>query len=148
MIRPLFAFAFVALGCAAAADLREPLVGESEQAAFAAACDYYESRAGAERGAPAGEFTGFLAEACGRAEALLETGTPEQRAHSALLLHRITELRRTIAAMNVERASVHAAGYVPVSPSGEFLIAHRLGVFRAFDAWVDTGVPFSVASYP
>jgi hypothetical protein len=55
--------------------------------------------------------------------------------------------------MNADRATASAgrnrAGqYVPVSPSGEFLIAHRLGVLVAFDAWLDTGVQFSVASYP
>lgn len=151
-IRSLLSLAFMALGCAAVADLRDhPLgypVSEAERAAFAGACDYYDARSAAEDGTPAGTFTAFLAETCARAEGLLESGTPEQRARSALLLDRITELRRTIASMNMIRASSGARGYVPVSPSGEFLIAHRLGVFLAFDVWVDTGVPFSVAAYP
>ena len=148
MVRPLFGLAFVALGCAAVADMRGPPVAEADRGAFAGACSYYQERAVAEEGMPAGAFTAFLADACVRAEALLESGTPEQRARSALLLDRITELRRTIATMNMGRAAGDARGYVPVSPSGEFLIAHRMGVFLAFDAWVDTGVPFSVASYP
>jgi hypothetical protein len=35
-----------------------------------------------------------------------------------------------------------------VTPSGEFLIAHRMGLMIAFDAWLDSGVEFSLASYP
>ncbi len=57
--------------------------------------------------------------------------------------------------MNATRAARQAddpygtwSGYVPVSPSGEFLIAHRLGVLMAFDAWLDTGVQVSIAGYP
>lgn len=120
---------------------------------MAEACAYYDMRARAARMTAPGEFIVFLADACAAAAQTLADGTPEQRGRSALLLARIALLRRTVAAMNAERATASAgryeAGqYVPVSPSGEFLIAHRLGVLVAFDAWLDTGVQFSVASYP
>jgi len=152
MMRSLVSLAVGTLAFAAVADLREPPVSETERAAFLEACGYYEKRAAASSGAGAGEFVSFLAEACVAAERLLETGTPEQRSRSALLLSRVAELRRTVVRMNADRAAGSLRGtrqgYVPVSPSGEFLIAHRLGVLLAFDAWVETGARISVASYP
>lgn len=159
MIRPLFTVAFAALAFGAVAELREVPVDEQSRAEFAEACHYYEMRAAAARQSRPGEFVVMLGDACSAADALIETGTPEQRRRSALLLWRISELRRTVDEMNGARAARASAGgnngaynfwtgFVPVSPSGEFLIAHRLGVLRAFDAWLDTGVPFSVASYP
>lgn len=153
MIRPLISLGFGALAFAAVAELREPPASDAERAAFAESCRYYETRAASKDGAapgalPGREFTEFLAEACGTAERILESGTPEQRARSARLLNRIAELRRTVARMNLARAASGGSAYLPVSPSGEFLIAHRMGVLLAFDAWLDTGVQFSVASYP
>lgn len=155
MIRPLVSIVAGVLAFAAVADLREAPVDEAERAAFADACRYYEKRAQAVSAERRGEFVVFLADACTAAERLLETGAREQRMHSALLLSRIALLRSTVASMNAGRARTAAdmplvagAGYLPVSPSGEFLIAHRLGVLLAFDAWLDTGVQFSIASYP
>ena len=155
MIRPVFMIAFLTLACTAVAELRDAPLDDETRAAFAEACGYYEKRAAAARGSQPGEFVVFLADACAAAEPLLESGTPDQRRRSALLLWRINELHRTVAGMNAARAARQSgspydrfASYVPVSPSGEFLIAHRLGVLRAFDAWLDSGVPFSVASYP
>lgn len=153
MIRPLVSLVAGALAFAAAADLHETPFNDEERAAMAEACAYYDMRARAARMTEPSEFVVFLADACAAAEQTLADGTPEQRGRSALLLARIALLRRTVAAMNAERATDSAgrnrAGqYVPVSPSGEFLIAHRLGVLVAFDAWLDTGVQFSVASYP
>lgn len=145
MIRSVLSLGLGALAFTALADLREPPVSEAERAAFADACRHYEARAEAVPAGRSGEFAGFLAEACSAAETLLETGAPEQRWHSALLLWRVAELRRTVAEMNADRAR---QGALPVSPSGEFLIAHRLGVLLAFDAWVETGARISVASYP
>lgn len=148
MIRPLFSLAFGALAFAAVADLREMPASAADRAAFAEACTYYEARAVTARNTRPDEFVVFLADACAVADVLLESGTREQRMQSALLLARIAELRRTISRMNVARAANGAGIYVPVSPSGEFLIAHRLGVLVAFDAWLDSGVQFSIASYP
>lgn len=147
-IKALMGLAFGALACAAAADLREPPPGGGDRTTYAGACRHYEARALETRGTPSAEFAGFLAEACATAEVLLASGTPEQRRRSALLLDRIAKLRRTVHGMNASRAAGGAGAYVPVSPSGEFLIAHRLGVLLAFDAWLDSGVEFSIASYP
>jgi len=106
------------------------------------------------RGVP-GDFVVFLAGTCGAAEASLDTGTRKQRRRAALLLSRIALLRETVGQMNAERRErATGAGAVEtglpaqfrVTPSGEFLIAHRMGLMIAFDAWLDSGVDFSLAS--
>lgn len=155
VLRPIVSLAFGVLAFAALADLRAPPVDEAELAAFNQACTHYEARAASARARRPGEFVVFLAEACSAARTLLETGTPEQRRRSALLLWRISELRRVVSEINSTRARRLAddpddrrPGHVPVNPAGEFLIAHRLGVLAAFDVWLDSGVRFSVASYP
>lgn len=147
-MRSLLFLTFAALACAAVAEVHRGAVTSADRTTFAATCDYYGNRAGPGPGTPASDFAAFLSEVCAGAETALVSGTPEQRARSALLLARIAELRRTVAGMNAARAAGGADDYDPVSPSGEFLIAHRLGVFRVFEVWLDTGVPFSVASYP
>ncbi|HUF88103.1 MAG TPA: hypothetical protein VMM59_12035 [Thermohalobaculum sp.] len=155
MIRPLFVIAFGAFAFAAVADLREPPLDEAVRAGIAEACTYYQARAAAARQTRPGEFVVFLADTCSAAEALLEAGTAEQRQRSAVLLWRISELRRTVAQMDRARALRRAErgfdglpSHLPVSPSGEFLIAHRMGVMTAFDLWLETGVQFSIAAYP
>ena len=154
MIRSVICIVAGVLAFTAFADLREPPVTEAERVGIAEACEYYAARAEGARGRQ-GEFVVFLSNACDAAEKLLDSGSAKQQARSALLLTRIALLHQTVAGMNTERQQALAAkpympttGYVPVTPSGEFLIAHRLGVLLAFDAWLDTGAQFSVASYP
>jgi hypothetical protein len=149
----------IALMVGATGDLRQIFVRETERVKFSESCNYYHARAGSVRRAGPGEFVAFLADACIAAEISLDTGTPEQRARAALFLSRIALLRETISQMNAERdmravARANAAGrsgaimLSRVTPSGEFLIAHRLGLMIAFDAWLDSGADFSLASYP
>jgi hypothetical protein len=148
----------VAVGAAGAAgDLRQIVARDAERAAFSETCEHYrvraEAGAGTARRGSSGDFVIFLAVACGAAEVSLDTGTSKQRARAALLLSRITLLRETISLMNAERAAASmktnggtgAFTRFPVTPSGEFLIAHRMGLMIAFDAWLDTGVDFSLA---
>jgi hypothetical protein len=80
---------------------------------------------------------------------------PAEQATAALLLSRIVLLRGTIGEMSAAR-DLAVAGKTGVermralsrvTPSGEFLIAHRMGLMRALDAWLDTGADFSLASY-
>ena len=146
----------IGLVLGAAGDLRQIFIRDSERMIFSEACTDYENRAGpARRGRP-GEFVAFLADACAAAEISLETGTPMQQGRAALLLSRIVMLRDTVEQMNADRAAratarVNGAGVnmlFRVTPSGEFLIAHRMGLMIAFDAWLDSGAEFSLASYP
>ena len=174
MIRPgliLVAIA-IAVGAAgvvgAAGDLHRILIRNAERATFSDACEHYQARAGSARRVRPGEFVVFLADICAAAQVSLEGGTQEQQARAALLLSRIVLLRDTIDQMNDGRdaraaarlrapnvngaemngATVNRVTMVSrVTPSGEFLIAHRMGLMIAFDAWLDTGVDFSLAFY-
>jgi hypothetical protein len=159
MIRSTMIVTAIALMLGATGDLRKIFVHDDERANFIEACNYYQARAGGGRRTGPGEFVAFLADACTAAEISLDTGTQEQRARSALFLSRIAFLRETVGQMNAERdlravALANATGrnvallLSRVTPSGEFLIAHRMGLMIAFDAWLDSGVEFSLASYP
>jgi hypothetical protein len=154
----------IVLMLGATGDLRRIFVRDADRVEFSEACEYYQARAGSVRRAGPGEFAAFLADACIAAEVSLDTGTPEQRGMAAMFLSRIALLRETIGQMNAERdmraiARANAAranangrsGVIllsRVTPSGEFLIAHRMGLMIAFDAWLDSGADFSLASYP
>jgi len=171
MIRPVVivvALAVVAGALEVAGEHRMNAARHAERAIYAQTCEHYRARAsggaGAEplRRAAAGDFVAFLAGTCSAAEVSLDTGTRKQRSRSALLLSRIALLHQTIGRMNSERgarvvARAETAGTAaasgragsatmfPVTPSGEFLIAHRMGLMIAFDAWLDSGVDFSLA---
>lgn len=79
----------------------------------------------------------------------------EERAAAGLLLSQIILLRRTVDEMNAAR-DLPVAGKTGVArmralnrvtPSGEFLSAHRMGFMHAVDAWLDIGADFSLAFY-
>jgi len=159
MKRPVMFLIFVAFLAASAGELSRMLDAPGQASLLADSCAHYQARAqGKPRTAPL-EFVVLLAESCSAAEQLMRDGTPVQRGASALLLSKIGELHETVSAMNVERARaarLASVGYsgdiasaidLPVSPAGEFLIAHRMGVMVAIDAWLDTGVEFPLAYY-
>jgi len=130
MIRPVtivVALAVLAGALVVAGEKSQFAVRSAERAIYAQTCEHYRSRARTEpsRHTAAGDFVVFLASTCGAAEASLDTGTLKQRARSALLLSRIVLLRETIRRMNAER------------------VVARLMI--AFDAWLDSGVDFSLA---
>ncbi len=164
MIRPgviVVAIAVAAGAAGEAGERRQIVIGNAERAVFSQTCEYYQTRSGRAQAGPArpsatGEFVVFLASICAAAEVSLETGTSEQRGRAALLLLRIALGRGTIGQMNADRWGRAAASGTeangatlpsPVTPSGEFLIAHRMGLMIAYDAWLDSGVDFSLAFY-
>jgi hypothetical protein len=164
MIRPVMLLAIIAtiVGVVAASgELRQRANNDTERVSFSNTCSYYRARAdsaGATSGQRdgAGGFVTFLSDACVAAEASMDTGTRMQRARAVLLLSRIALLRQTVNRMNTDRATraavqVSGTGFTSLSritPSGEFLIAHRMGVLVAFNAWLESGADFSLASYP
>jgi len=158
MIRPVVIIVAIAVAVGAVEVIGERhqiVARDAERAVFSEACEHYRGRAGPARRGAAGDFVVFLASTCGAAEISLETGTRKQRARAALLLSRIALLRETVGLMNAERDARAAArsggsGVISLSrvtPSGEFLIAHRMGLMIAYDAWLDSGVDSSLASY-
>lgn len=159
MIRAVSIILGAALLFAAAGDLRRILALDGHRTEYSDACDYYQTRSGQVQRDGPGEFTAFLATACIAAERSMESGTPEQRIRAELFLSRIALLRQTIDRMNADRdaramalldegSPYTAVMLYRVTPSGEFLIAHRMGLMIAFDAWLDSGADFSLASYP
>ncbi len=164
MIRPgviVVAIAVAAGSAGSAGERRQIVISDAERAVFSHTCEYYQTRsgqaqAGSARRSATGEFVVFLAGTCAAAQVSLATGTGKQRARAALLLSRIAQLRKTIGQMNADRwaraaasgtGATGAAMPSPVTPSGEFLIAHRMGLMIAYDAWLDSGVDFSLAFY-
>lgn len=119
-------------------------VSEADRARFAAACEQIRGAAGEP--VPGGTgFRGRLAAACEAARSELDAGEPTRRIAAARLLVRIARLSETVGAMNAERG---ARGGASVTDTGEFLIAHRLGVVNALDRWVHSGAELSLASHP
>ena len=164
MFRPVIMLAIIAtvVGVVAASgELRQLAINDAERVSFSSTCGYYRARAGVagvrlEQPNGSGGFVVFLADVCVAAEASMDGGTRMQRARAVLLLSRIALLRQTINQMNTGRATraasqVSGTGFTSLSrvtPSGEFLIAHRMGVMVAFDAWLESGAEFSLAAYP
>lgn len=146
MIRQSIIVVLMALALGATGDLRNLFVRNSDRAQYAETCAYYEARAKGARKYRPGEFVAFLGDVCAAAQSSLDEGSPPQRARAAQLLTRLVKLRHTINQINDERST--STRLSRVTPAGEFLIAHRMGLMVAFDAWLDSGADFSLASYP
>jgi hypothetical protein len=154
MIRAAVCASLLALLLAATDFWRPPLVTEAERARFADACGAVAARpeaavapgpgsAAAEADGPA--FPAVLAGACRGALVELDAGPRSHRIAAARLLLRLTRLQETVSEMNADRA---ARGAAPVTATGEYLIAHRIGVVSALDVWLDSAPGFSLASHP
>jgi len=133
---------------------RPPLVTEAERERFADVCGAIAARpeaeaapgaesAAAKGGEPA--FPALLAGACRGAMAELDAGSRSHRIAAVRLLLRLTRLQETVSEMNADRA---VRGAAPVTVTGEYLIAHRIGVVSALDVWLDSAPGFSLASHP
>jgi hypothetical protein len=136
-------------------DLRPVALNVPDTVAIDGACQYYGRRSELEAGRRAVSFAGFLSKTCDEARMSLYAGARAESEAAKLLLTRIALLHQTVFEMNAARMAAVAdmtgdarmQALSRVTPSGEFLIAHRMGVMRAFDAWLDSGADFSLASY-
>ncbi|MEO1686455.1 MAG: hypothetical protein AAFU61_00970 [Pseudomonadota bacterium] len=117
-------------------------------------CRHYENRATFK---PRGPGAGLEVRAAEQCRAALETlrrggeASPERAARARAYLDRLTRLKRTVIAMNVDRIYGAEAGRraMPKAPAegrgqaqvrgvtrtGEYLIARDLGVLQALEAW-------------
>ncbi len=138
----------IALVLGAAVDFRQRLLLDPDQARFFETCAYYNARAQIARqrhgNGQRSEFIGFLDQVCEAAQASYLDGQPMQQARARQLLTRIEALRHTVNKLNRDRRGQRDRARV--TPWAEFLIAHRMGLMNAYDAWLDTGVEFSLAS--
>ena len=125
-------------------------------------CTYYERRARVQARQGREGFPDALARACEDALASLDSEDPTragERAAAHAFLGRLVSLRRTISAMNLARIEAGEnsiillpkqiggalRGIPQVSAAGEFLIAHRMGLISALDAWVEARANVALA---
>ena len=162
MIRTASLFLVAALAAApalpaAAGPQARYLAGPSD--AHRASCHHYENRARFKPRSGTLEFVTLLAEACSAAMVSLERPEPRLHAAAESFLDRLVVLNQVIREMNTERIFGGRAlrqatppedgkrlhSLPGVSDTGEFLIAHRMGLFTAMDDWLDSGGRFSLA---
>lgn len=122
-------------------------------------CNHYENRARFMPREGRIEFVVMLAEACVAAEKSLDSEVYAERVAAEHFLKRVLSLRNTVIEMNMRRvyggqASPWAGPITPdgtlrsmqrVSNAGEYLIAHRMGLFDVYREWLDSGTRFSIA---
>jgi hypothetical protein len=145
MIRPVAFAALVAALLGASGVWHPALMSDTERDRVNDACRQYHLRSEHAGNGQESEFESALASACDAAGPSLDGGSLARRHAAAQLLLRIARLHETVAGMNADRA---LSGAAPVTATGEFLIAHRLGVVSALEVWLDTGPGFSLASQP
>ena len=127
----------------------------SDTVAIDGACVYYSRRAELVAKRRAVSFAGFLSTTCDDARISLYARDQAESEAAKLLLTRIAHLHQTVFEMNAARMAAVAdmtggarmQALSRVTQSGEFLIAHRMGVMLALDAWLDSRADFSLASY-
>lgn len=153
---PLAAFAG-AIALAAGFAIDAEAAGVSPTDGQLAACNHYENRARFRPRHGEVDFVTTLAESCRSALTAMDGTDPGQRAAAERLLAGVVELHRTIVSMTVERKlATHVAGTdaafglsgslvkLPrVTDTGEFLIAHRIGVVNALDGWAEAQSPLA-----
>lgn len=113
------------------------------------ACKTYENRARFLSREGSVSFVVAMAEGCAAAQRSLRTGTAEERQAAAAYLDRLVALRDLVIRMNMTRMygakrsprskpiqrEGRLTAFYGVSETGEFLIAHRMGLIDAFRAW-------------
>ncbi len=126
-----------------------PAVAGTTGPGFAKTCQHYEKRIQDSSEAP--RYISALADSCAVALAQLAAKpdgpapakTPLVTVRARVFLERLTLLRRTVTAININRfisnrtATTAVVAFSPVSKTGEYLIARRLGALaahRAFEA--------------
>ncbi|MEM7179030.1 MAG: hypothetical protein AAGD47_08525 [Pseudomonadota bacterium] len=136
----------------------------SAQGSWKSGCNHYQNRARFLPREGEIEFVVLLADACTAAEVSLQSKNETERGAAREFLEKVVLLRDTIVDMNMRRVygdtqnpwakplMAHRDGSLGrsvqmarVGKWGEFLIAHRMGLFSAYDAWLDSGADFSIA---
>jgi hypothetical protein len=136
------------VGTAGAEDLSGPSEAELER--YAKACNHYVNRT---RFVPRDTQPGFfvtLADGCQNAQVALTSKSRPKRAAAAAFLGRMADLRDTIIEINMDRLfgdnwtrfsrpkaknTARTASLGQVSQTGEYLIAYRMGLIAALNAW-------------
>ena len=122
-------------------------------------CRHFVNRARFKQRGDQAEFVVTLADGCLSAQLSAARGEPAERIAAAAFLSRLAEFRDVIIDMNMTR--IFGSAYSPldrikgdlagagtptgVSVTGEYLIAHRMGLISAMSKWLDTAPAVSMA---
>jgi len=143
-------------------DVPDGQVSGDVRADLGAVCKHYVNRA---RFLPRNrnqEFVVTMADACVDAQASLD-GSPSERLAAVRFLLQLKTFRDLVIDMNMTR--VFGQDYTPftrmkygakarsepvrkVSPSGEYLIAYRMGLLKTYRTWLDTSPRIALVSNP
>ncbi|MEM7189014.1 MAG: hypothetical protein AAF439_05330 [Pseudomonadota bacterium] len=133
----------------------------ADHGAVAKVCKHYVNRARFKPRSAQPEFVVILADGCVAAQRSMAEGGYKQRQAAAGFLLQLSALQRTIIDMNMVRVfgvddaphaqiAYNARGQAQpirrVSPTGEYLIAHRMGLLTAYATWVGTGADITIAA--
>ncbi|MGF1444797.1 MAG: hypothetical protein ACFBRM_01185 [Pikeienuella sp.] len=141
--------ALLATALLAGSEWAGPQIEAERRAAYSAACKTYENRARFLSRNGAVDFLVLMAEGCRAAQDTLAQGSRVERQVAEAYLERLVLLRDTVKQINMDRVygrgadrfarPLQGAGQMrplsTVSKSGEFLIAHRMGLIKAFRTW-------------
>lgn len=162
MLHRLILVAAIALplsvGAAGAKDLPSPT--EAELARYAKACNHYVNRTRFTPRDDQPDFFVTLADGCQNAQVALRTKSIPKRAAATAFLGRLADLRDTILTINMDRLfgsnwtrysrpkdknTARTESLGQVSHTGEYLIAHRMGLIAALNAWTISDRDVSLA---
>lgn len=143
-------------------DVPDGQISGDLRADLGAVCNHYVNRARFLPRSRDQEFVVTMADACMDAQASLD-GQYSERLAAVGFLTRLKSFRDLVIDMNMTR--VFGRDYGPytrikygnkarsetvrkVSPSGEYLIAYRMGLLKAYRTWLDTSPQFALVSEP
>lgn len=145
----LAVFAPLSAGWATTVDAGSPT--KTELARYAKACNHYVNRTRFVSRDEQADFFVTLAEVCQKAQTELKLAAIPQSAAAEAFLEHLADLRETIVQINMDRlfgdnwtrhsrpkdkGTARTASFGQVSPTGEYLIAYRMGLVAALDAWI------------
>jgi len=143
-------------------DVPDGHVSGDVRADFGAVCKHYVNRARFLPRSRDQDFVVTLVDACVDAQASLDTSEPERLAAVHFLIQ-LKSFRDLVIDMNMTRAfrqvytpftrtdygnSARTETVPKVSPSGEYLIAYRMGLLKAYRTWLDTSPRIALVSEP
>lgn len=141
-------------------DLPRGSLSQNDLAALQDVCKHYVNRARFMERDASPEFVVVLADGCEFAQKSLQTGDFRQRQAAAGFLLRLRSLRDTVIDMNMTRVFGHEYGPSTdiaydtdarsepvrrVSQTGEYLIAHQMGLLYAYRTWLDSDPQIEMA---
>ena len=149
----IFGTLVVCVAFGAGAALAGTTLGQThsnETETFEKTCHYFQIRTERLSQMSDRSWLPVLAESC--AAALENIGRAPETVTDRVYLERLNQLRKSVIAMNIDRLTsardkTRPQFRVTVTGSGEYLIAHYIGVFDAYETWAHVN-GFETAALP